>query len=344
MKLLYTFLKDIQLSMKSFYFYIEIGFALIFVAVLMFVVPENFEPTVTVYAHLDLPEAVQAGAEEAMAAEGYDIIRLSSREAVESELASNRDAVGLAVSMEGPKVVYDYILQGYEGEKFRNILQTTIEGNFARMVPGFTEATSVRTIEVDSEKLSDRLNILPVFLGLNAAFMGLFIIAAYIFLDKDEGTIKAFAVTPAKVWHYLASKMGVMLVTGLVSGLIATLFVAGQKAHYFHLIMLIISLNIFGSALGLFISSFFDSMTKAMGWLYVSIIILAFAAVSYYMPAFSPLIIRLLPSYPMLFAFRETLYEAADLGYVYANVLGFAAAGVVFFLLSNYRFKKTLTV
>jgi hypothetical protein len=105
-----------------------------------------------------------------------------------------------------------------------------------------------------------------------------------------------------------------------------------------------VSLNAFGSALGLFISSFFDSMTKAMGWLYVSIIILAFAAVSYYMPAFSPLIIRILPSYPMLFAFRETLFEVVDLSYVYTNVLGFAAAAVVFFLLSNYRFKKTLTV
>jgi hypothetical protein len=158
------------------------------------------------------------------------------------------------------------------------------------------------------------------------------------------GTIKAFAVTPARVWHYLASKMGVMLVTGFLSGLIATVFVAGQKAHYFHLIILMISLNTFGSVLGLFISSFFDSMTKAMGWLYASIIILAYAAVSYYMPAFSPLVIRLLPSYPILFAFRETLYEVVDKGYVYANVLGFGAAGVAFFLLSNYRFKKTLTV
>jgi hypothetical protein len=138
--------------------------------------------------------------------------------------------------------------------------------------------------------------------------------------------------------------MGVMLVTGLLSGLIATLFIAGGKAHYFHLIMLIISLNAFGSALGLFISSFFDTMTKAMGWLYVSIIVLAFAAVSYYMPAFSPLVIRILPSYPMLFAFRETLFEVVNLGYVYATVGGFAALAVVFFLLSNYRFKKTLTV
>ena len=344
MKLLYSFLKDLQLSLKSFYIYIELGFALVFVAVMLFVVPENFEPKVTVYAHLDLEGPSQATVEESLTQEGYEIILLPSREEVEAKLADNRSSVGLAVALEDGRIVYDYILQGYEDEKFKNIIKTSIEFGFAKQMPGYENVTTVTTLEGNSEKLSDRLNILPVFLALNAAFMGLFIIASYIFLDKDEGTIKAFAVTPAKVWHYLLGKMGVMLISGLMSGLVATAFIAGLKAHYLHLVLLLIACNVFGSALGLFIASFFDTITKAMGWLYMSIIVLAFAAVSYYTPAFSPLVIRILPSYPMLFAFRETLYEVSDLRYIYANVLGFSLAGVVFFLLSNWRFKKTLTV
>ena len=344
MKLLYSFLKDMQLSLKGFYIYIEIGFALVFVAVMLLAVPEYFEPKVTVYAHLDLEGPYQAAAEESLTQEGYDIILLPSREEVETELANDRGSVGLAVGLEDGRIVYDYILQGYEDEKFRNIIKTSIESGFAAEMPGYENVTTVTTLEGNVEKLSDRLNMLPVFLALNAAFMGLFIIASYIFLDKEEGTIRAFAVTPAKVWHYLLGKVGVMLVTGLLSGLIAAAFIAGLKAHYLHLTLLLIATNVFGSALGLFIASFFNTMTKAMGWLYMSIIVLAFAAVSYYNPAFSPLIIRILPSYPMLFAFRETLYEAGNLGYIYANVLGFTLAGVVFFLLSNWRFKKTLTV
>ncbi len=344
MKLLYSFLKDMQLSLKSFYIYIELGFALVFVAVMLFAVPENFEPKATVYAYLDLEGPNQVMAEESLTQEGYEVILLLSREEVEAKLADNRSSVGLAVTLEDGRIVYDYILQGYEDEKFKNIIKTSIESGFAREMPGYENVTTVTTLEANGEKLSDRLNILPVFLALNAAFMGLFIIASYIFLDKDEGTIRAFAVTPAKVWHYLLSKMGVMLISGLMSGLVATAFIAGLKAHYLHLILLLIACNAFGSALGLFIASFFDTMTKAMGWLYMSIIVLAFAAVSYYMPAFSPLVIRMLPSYPMLFAFRETLYEVSDLRYIYANVLGFSLAGVAFFLLSNWRFKKTLTV
>lgn len=344
MKLLYSFLKDMQLSLKSFYIYIELGFALVFVAVMLFAVPENFEPKATVYAYLDLEGPNQVMAEESLTQEGYEVILLLSREEVEAKLADNRSSVGLAVTLEDGRIVYDYILQGYEDEKFKNIIKTSIESGFAREIPGYENVTTVTTLEANGEKLSDRLNILPVFLALNAAFMGLFIIASYIFLDKDEGTIRAFAVTPAKVWHYLLSKMGVMLISGLMSGLVATAFIAGLKAHYLHLILLLIACNAFGSALGLFIASFFDTMAKAMGWLYMSIIVLAFAAVSYYMPAFSPLVIRMLPSYPMLFAFRETLYEVSDLRYIYANVLGFSLAGVAFFLLSNWRFKKTLTV
>ena len=344
MKLLYSFLKDMQLSLKGFYIYIELGFSLVFVAILIFVVPENFDPKITVYAHLALEGPFQAVAEESIAQKGYEVILMGSREEVEAELADDRSSVGLAVSLEDGRIIYDYILQGYEDQKFRNIIKASIETGFVSKMPGYRNVTTVTTLEGSVEKLSDRLNMLPVFLGLNAAFMGLFIIASYIFLDKDEGTIRAFAVTPAKVWHYLLGKVGVLLVSGLMSGLVATVLIAGLKANYLHLIVLLIACNGFGSALGLFIASFFDTMTKAMGWLYMSVIVLAFAAVSYYMPAFSPLIIRILPSYPMLFAFRETLYEVANVGYIYANVVGFTLAGVVFFLLSNRRFKKTLTV
>jgi hypothetical protein len=344
MKLLYSFLKDMRLATRGFYFYLEFLFALIFVAVLVFAVPENFSRSVPVYAHLDLEGPYLSAAEDSLDAEGYSVTLLDSRQEVEAALADNRSSVGLVVGLDGSRVVYDYILQGYENEKFRNVIRTTIEEGFAEQVPGYANAAAVRTLETDPQRLSDRMNILPVFLGLNAAFMGLFIIASYIFLDKDEGTIRAFAVSPGSVWQYLLSKMGVMLVAGLMSGLVATILIAGSQAHYLHLIILLIACNAFGSALGLLIASFFNTMVKAMGWLYLSVIVLAFASVSYYMPAFSPLVIRLLPSYPMLFAFRETLLDVSNLRYIYLNVAGFTAAAVVLFLLANLRFKRTLTV
>lgn len=344
MKLWYSFLKDLNLAFKGFYIYIELGFALIFVAIMVFVVPENSARRVTVFTYMNLPPAIEAVARDALRQDDLSVTFLPSRADVEAALAADRTSLGLSVSQENGRIVYDYILQGYESDKFRNVIKTSIESGFAEQMPGFVDAVTVTTMDANNEKLTDRIAVLPVYLALNAAFMGLFIIAAYVFLDKDEGTIRAVAVTPAKVWHYLAGKMGVMLVAGLMSGLITTVLVAGAKPHYLHLVILLIACNAFGSALGLFIASFFDTMVKAMGWLYASVIVLGVAGVSYYMPAFSPLIIRILPSYPMLFAFRETLLDASNTGYIYLNVLGFSAAAVVFFLLANWRFKRTLTV
>lgn len=332
------------LSLKSFYIYIELIMAFIFVAVLLFVVPENFESNMTIYASFDLDESYKAMAEEALAQSDDEVIFLESRENVTAKLKDERSSVGLFISMENDKIIYEYILQGYENQKFKNIIETSIKTKFASEMPNYKSLTSTTTLDSNAEKLSDRLNMLPVFLVLNACFMGLFIIASYIFLDKEEGTIKAFAVTPASVWQYLLSKLGIMLVSGLMSGLIATIFIAGTKANYVHLALLLIACNAFGSTIGLFIASIFNTISKAMGWLYMSIIIMSFSSISYYMPAFSPLIIKVLPSYPMLFAFRETLYDQGNLGYIYANVLGFSVLAIIFFLLANQRFKKTLTV
>jgi len=343
-KLLYSFLKDMKLSLRGFYFYLEIIFALIFIAVLVFVVPENFDKSKTIYAHIALDESHARIVQEALKKTDDEIILLKSRDEIVSMLNKNRSSVGLYVSFENNKPVFEYILQGYENVKLRNILEVSIKTGFASQIPGYRSVTRTTTIDSNAQKLPDRINILPVFLALNAAFMGLFIIASYIFLDKDEGTIKAFAVTPASVTQYLLSKMGVMLISGLVSGLLAVLAVAGSNVSYFHLILLLIAFNLFGSAMGLLISSFFNTMSKAMGWLYVSIIVLGIAAVSYYMPAFSPFVIRLLPSYPMLFAFRETLLKQPDLSYIYTNTAVFLLLAAVVFLLANSRFKKTLTV
>ncbi len=344
MKLLYSFLKDMRLSFKSFYFYLEIAFALIFVAVLMFVLPENFESNMKFFVSIDLTGAYETTIRQELIDSGDNIVILETRDDVTREVEKNRNTVGLIVSQKDGKVIYEYILQGYENQRVRNIIETSVKAKFITELPGFESVTKTITLDNNTEKLSDRLNILPVFLALNVGFMGLFIIASYIFLDKEEGVIKAFAVTPAKVWHYLAGKMGVMAVSGLLSGLITVILIAGSKVHYLHFIPLLIACNLFGSALGLFIAGFFNTMAKAMGWLYASVIILAFASVSYYMPAFSPLIIRILPSYPMLFAFRETLLEKPDIVFIYMNVLGFGLAGIVFFILANKMFKKTLTV
>ncbi|HAE43508.1 MAG TPA: ABC transporter permease, partial [Clostridiales bacterium] len=245
---------------------------------------------------------------------------------------------------ENNQTIYNFVLQGYEDDKFRNILKTTVETAFSRELFEDSNSIVVTTLNQGIEKLSDRINMIPIILTLNVSFMGLFLIASYIFLDKEEGTIKALAVTPNRMWEYLLGKMGVLLVSGIISGFLLMIVVVGTKANYLHFSILLITTSLFGSALGLFIASFFDSMTKAMGCLFSFVLIFALAATSYFSPSFSPTIIKFLPSYPIMFAFREVLLNNPNINYVYMTVLGFGIASIVLFIGANYRFKKTLTI
>ena len=344
MKVIYSFIKDLKVSFKTFYIYIEIVMALIFVAVLLFVVPENFSSNSKLYIHVSQDLRNSPMYKELLGTRDENIINLENSNDIKPKMEEDRNSVGVDIQKEDNKLSYNITLQGYENEKLRNLIEKAIIADFARELPGFENTTNLITLDNASERLSDRLNILPVYLLLNSSFVGLFIVATYIFMDKEEGTIRAIAVTPSKMWEYLLSKMGVMMLTGLLTALVTTISIAGLKPNYIHLIMLLISTNAFGTALGLFISSFYDDIIKAMGSIFVTIIAFGFAAISYYVPSFSPLLIKILPSYPMLFAFREVFLESPDIYYVYLNVVGFGILAIIFFMWANHRFKKTLTV
>ncbi|NLW12330.1 MAG: ABC transporter permease [Clostridiaceae bacterium] len=379
MKLISTFLKDLKLSLRSYYIYIEIIMALLIIAVLLFVVPDNMSSGYRLLVHLDIENAeisqvveqfmskndssmideqifadldISKLAEEELEASeseepGVQTIELvDSVELLRTGMEEDRNTVGMVVSFneETAKLAMEFVLQGYESEQMRNLLQAQFAAPMTALLPGYVDQTELTVLDEAAEKLPAKVNLLPVLLLLNSSFVGLFIIAAYIFMDKEEGTIRALTVTPLRIREYLLSKVGIMLLTGIVTGSMTVLAVAPRHVHYGHFLVLMISFNLFGSALGLLIGSFYDTLTKSMGSLYLVIIVLALASVSYFMPAFSPLVIRLLPSYPMLFAIRETLLKSPDIGYIYTWAGVFIAIGLVLFALAEWRYRKTITV
>lgn len=344
MKLLHTFLRDLKVSYRTYYVYIEFIMALIIVAVLLFVVPENFETKSKLFLHVESGVNSELILDSLEKDSSTDVTLLDSREAVVEALKDDRAGQGAVITGDADGIEYEIILQGYESEKVRNIMENVMVTGFRKTHPDFQENTTVRVLDDQAERLSDRISYMPLILMLNSAFMGLFIVAAYVFMDKEEGTIKALTVTPVSIKDYLLSKVGVMLFTGLLTALLTTVLVAGFEVNYFYLILLLIASNFFGTALGLFIASFYDSIIKSMGALYIVIMAMAFAGVSYFMPSFSPAVIKLLPSYPLLFAFREVFLKRPDTRFILTTALGFTAAGIVIFILAVMRYKKTLTV
>lgn len=335
------FLQDGKLSLKGIYFYMEVFIAVVFVAVMLFLVPENFTRTQTLHVLLELSEPARSGVVQQLGATGAQVVLSSSRGELEQAMQRDRMSGGLVVSTVGDKLKFELVLQGHESARIRNLQQASLEGALLARQPHFPSTIRTTTLRPDAARLSDRQGILPVYLTMNVALMGLFIIAAYVFLDKEEGVIKALAVSPLATWQYLASKMLLMLCLGVVSTLVVVVLLDGT-ANLLWLMALVVASNLFGSALGLLIASYFDSMVQAMEVLYTAMLVLMFAAYSYLMPAFSPWWVRLLPTYSMLIAFRETLLVGGDMQLVFMTILLLLLLGAAAFYVANRRYQRTI--
>ncbi len=261
------------------------------------------------------------------------MIRLSRQE--------RKIGAAIAVNDAGERT-FRYYNQGYETERFINLLYVL-----------HNDSPEALKIAVDKQEvwkagdvqvLNNRENLLPTMIVFMGSLMGFFIVVAYIFLDKTEGVIRAFAVTPSSVWKYLLSKTMIILTTVLISSSIITIPVIGTQPNYLLFYLLLLISTFAFAALGLLISSFFDTISKAFGVLYFFMIALMIPAFSYYIPGFDPVWLRFFPTYPLLQSMKEILMVSTDVKYVLSCSGVFLAGGILLFLLANIRFKKTLTV
>ena len=257
-------------------------------------------------------------------------------------LAYGESEIGVTAVMNARgKVSYQYYLQGYETDRLKSLLYIS-HSKSPSVINAKKDRQVVRTLGV-TETLNNRENLVPVFVVFMGSLMGFFIVVAYIFYDKAEGVIRAFAVTPSAMWKYLISKIFVILTAVVVSSSIITIPVMGGQPNYllFYIFLLITTFAI--ASLGLFVASFFDTIAKAFGVIYGIMIALMIPAFSYYIPSFDPLWLRFFPTYPMLQGFKDILLNG-DAGYVLTYSLVFLVGGLALFVLADIRFKKTLTV
>jgi len=369
MKLWHSFTKELKLASRGYYFYIEFVVAIILLAILLTVVPEEFGGKKTEYLHLNLPEAIVKKYEKEMLAEDLDgkiekveikskkdlipadlyetekkKIYIVNSEAEALQLAeTERPLLSAVISLdEKGKMHYKYYLQGYESDRLKN-LYLIIHNRDTNVLKEKVDNLEVRSLSTSYNMLSDRQNVIPAFLTFNGSLMGLFIIAAYIFLDKKEGIIKAYAITASSVWQYLMSKVGVILVTTILTSLLIVIPIMGLQPNYLLLLVLLITSGFCASSLGLLIASFYDNIMKAFGVIYAVMIAMILPNIAYYVPSWEPSWIKVIPTYPLIQGFKECLIKNGDTTYTLMASIGFLVVGFIIFLIANKRYKKTLT-
>lgn len=368
-KLWSSYIKELKLASKSFYFYIEIVMAVIIIAVLLFFIPEERTERNDEYIYLNMPSSVEEMYKDVMLENDEDgVIEQTTLEFDKEEInvdlyvteesnvyvisdldtmveltKKDRPALGAEVSYneETKKIDYTYYLQGYESERLQNLYKIVHVKNVEDIME-IANSYEVRSLEQSYVPLNSREMAVPSLLAFNGALMGMFIIAAYIFLDKSEGVIKAYAITASKVWHYLMSKTLVLISVTIVTTLAITLSVMGTKPNYLMLLILLITSSFAASAFGLVIASFYDNMMKAFGAIYVAMMLFMVPAIAYFIPSWQPMWVTFIPTHLLIQGFKETVLVNGDMGYVWMSSGIFLVAGIGLFIWADHRFKKML--
>lgn len=372
MKLWYSYLKELKLSSKGFYFYIEILMTLIILFVLLFVIPENMTSSAEEFIYFDLPEEAEAYyRDELLKVDNNETIEVvefeleddviveadyyesddkkiyifNSEEDLTALTEKERPIIGATISWdsENSSFKYDYYLQGYESERLRN-LYSIIHSKDLEAIFDQAEMVEVESLESGYEALNSRQMAVPSLITFNGSLMGMFIMAAYIFLDKQEGIIKAYAVTASSVTQYLLSKSLMLMTVTFFTTLTIVIPVMGTQPNYFALVVLLMTSAFFASSVGLLISSYFDNMTQAFGVIYGVMMLFMLPAIAYFIPSWSPLWIKFIPVYYLIQGFKETILVNGDITYVLVSSGGFLVAGIALFMWATHQFKKTLTV
>ena len=367
MKLFSSFVKELKIASRGFYFYIEIFMALLILAIFLFVVPDNFNNKTSEYIYLDMPfeasevylkaiedETIDGKTEKVTikidkiekdaslyTTEDKEIYVLNSREDVVYMADKEREIAAVIKMDENYNFNYEYYIQGYESDKYKDLLKI-LHVESTETLEIAMDNQDVRPLSTDFESLSDKENMMPTVLVFNGALMGLFIIAAYIFLDRQEGVIKAYALTPSPVWQYLISKIGVIMVTSIISSFIVIIPIMKSRPDYLLLLVLLVTTAFFASSLGLLIASFYENIMQAFGTLYLFMMFMIVPNIAYFMPSWNPSWVRLIPTYAMLEGFKSILVGSGDWLYVLTISGGFLIVGMILFALSSYRYKKTL--
>lgn len=331
--------KDMKVATRNYFLIIVLAVAVLMVVLTNFVIPDEINIKPTVYYGGETTGNITNIFNSSKSEE--KLVKLDSRKEIIKEMKSNKNSIGIFISFMNEKPKIEFITQGNENQKVINSLRLSIEneinkGEFSK------NRIPVEKLKTDKRDIPFNKSIIPTFLVLESSMLGLIMIAAFIFIEKSEGTLKAYKVSPGGIHEYIASKLTLMVILGVISTLIITVFTLGTGPNYLYLLLLIIFGNIFATSLGLIIGSFFRNISQAMIWIILVGMVFGITPISYLTPNFSPMYIRLLPTYQLLYGVKEALFPTGDTAIIMNTLILHIILAIIGYILTIISYKRNL--
>jgi hypothetical protein len=148
----------------------------------------------------------------------------------------------------------------------------------------------------------------PVFICFEALIIGFILGGALMLSEKEEGTIRAMRIAPIGADKYLISKTVLFSIIAVLYALLMAFFCIGLNFAIFHFVLL----SFFGASIFSLIGLAFTTLFRDMSsWFFSMALLLSvnmLPVVAYSDASFSPLWLRMIPSYSLIFAYENILF------------------------------------
>ena len=312
-------IQDFKRLMTNAFFWIIIATLVVIIAVVNFALPENIsEEVFSVYTYntdysAELSTAVGSEAE--------------LRQAVKEN-----GTIGLLGANDGSITVLH-----------PGLSEKTIRANMV-MLHSFSDTeVNVESINESSQTIPFNKRMVPVFICFEALVVGFILGGALMLSEKEEGTMQALRISPMGVDRYLISKTLLFSIIATLYALLMAFFCVGFGFSVLGFALL----SFFGAAIFSLIGLAFTTIFKDMSsWFFSMALLLSInmlPAVAYSEPSFSPLWLRIIPSYSIIFAYEKILFgmDGNSLSIVY-TVAGWCIGAYLLsrFMVGRYLLSK----
>jgi hypothetical protein len=343
--------KDLLLGIKDVFVILEVGFAVLILALLLFVIPDDIKRDATVYIY-DETKVVETFVADAVGLddmeENVGEYYVDSRDELIEGITDERSALGIIISQRA-EGTYDVELltQPYTTDAIIRFIEIDLEDLLAIITPPYDfyprEVHDSVRLEALQQGLRDEIpfnqRLLPSILLMMVGILGLFIMISLIGQERVEATIRAFRISPAGMGEFLASKHLLLLSLGFTTFSILYLPIIGFSGYLSALLIILLTI-IFGSCIGVILGGVFDSPMAGMVWVILLLIVLGLPAVSLFSPSFSPGWLKILPSYHTLFGLDAAMFPDNNSHIIRQSVAVLAGIDVVLVVLSTWIFGK----
>ena len=347
------FKKDLILGIKDIFVLLEIGFAIVVLILLLFLIPEDIKKDALIYIYDEtrvvenfIVDSVGLEDMEKQKAEYY----VDSREEIVEGMIEEKSAIGMIVAQNDSGTYnVELLTQPYTKEAIAQYIEIDMEDLLALITPPYDfypkgVLNSVR-VEALQRGLRDDIpfnqRLLPVILLMMVGVLGLFIMISLIGQERVEATIRAFRISPAGLWEFLLSKHLLLLALGFTTFSIIYLPMMGFGGYPQALLIILLTI-VLGSSIGVILGGIFDTPMASMLFVLLIILVLGLPVISLFSPAFSPAWLKIIPSYHTLFGLDAAMFPDNNSHIIWQSAAVLAGLDVVLLAFSAWLFGRLI--